>query len=194
MSIHNTRITHLEENGQNISDVIYTLGTSIEQIESSRTEDQEHIKAINKIIMRNITELNLNIANLEMNSTRFKTDIQDLYTNTSEIESDEAWNLALANILNNSIIDLQVDLGVQMQEIHDMNRSIVQIKETVDMKSQSIQNISDKLLAIDAESKLNIAATDANTESLSQLAIDVNVTMTLLRNLESSISYIKGKL
>ena len=81
-----------------------------------------------------------------------------------------------------------------MQEIHDMNRSIVQIKETVDMNSQSIQNISDKLLAIDAESKMNIAATDANTESLSQLAIDVNVTMTLLQNLESSISYIKGKL
>ena len=95
MSIHNTRITHLEENGQNISDVIYNLGTSIKQIESSRTEDQENIKAINKIIMRNITELNLNIANLEMNSTQFKTDIQDLYTNISEIESDEAWNLAL---------------------------------------------------------------------------------------------------
>ena len=192
VSIHETSITHLEEKYQNISDSIQTLGSTITQIEINRTKDKENINAMNKTIRSNIETLFLSVADLERNSTRFIYDVQGLYTRVSDIESTDAWNSALTRTLNNSITDLQADFSAQMLDMNARNRSIMHLTETVEMNSRSVQNISDKLSAFNAESKMTYDAMESNSEILSQLGLDVNTTMTLLHSLEFNVSRIEG--
>ena len=193
VSVHETSITHLEENYQNINDSIQTLGLTIRQLEISGTKDKENINAMNKTIRNNIETLFLSVADLERNNTHFIYDVQGLYTRVSDIESTEAWHNALTRTLNDSITDLQADFSAQILDMNDRNRSIMHLTETVEMNSRSIQNISDKLSAFNAESKLNYDAMKATSEILSQLGLDVNTTMTLLQSLESNVSRIGGK-
>ena len=191
-SIHEASITQLEENYQNISDSIHTFVSTITQIELSRTKDQENINAMNKTIRSSIETLILSVADLERNSTHYNNDLQDLYTRISDIESAESWNKALTSTLNNSVTDLQADFSAQMQNMNTRNRSIMHLTETVAINSHSLQNISEKLSAFDVERKINVAAIEAYNERLSQLALNVNATMTLLQNLESNVTYIEG--
>ena len=184
-SIHEASITHLEENYQNISGSIRTFGTTITQIELSRTKDQENINGMNKAIRSSV-------AGLERNSTYYKNDVQDLFTRISDVESAEARNRALTSTLNNSVTDLQADFSAQIQNMNTRNRSIMHLTETVAINSHSLQNMSEKLSAFDVERKINVAAIEANNERLSQLALNVNATMTLLHNLESNVTYIEG--
>ena len=190
--VHEASITQLEEIYQNISDSIQTFGSTITQIELSRTQDQENINAMNKTIRSSIERLILSVADLERNSTDYKHDVHDLYTRISDIESAEARNRALTSTLNNSVTDLQADFSAQMQNMNTRNRSIMHLTETVAINSHSLQNMSDKLSAFDVERKINVAAVEANNERLSQIALNVNATMTLLHNLESNVTYIEG--
>ena len=111
VSIHETSITQLGENYQNISDGVQTFGSTIAQIELSRENDKETIKAMNKTIRSSIETLILSVADLERNSTHYNIDVQGLHTRISDIESAGAWNRALTSTLNTSITDLQADVS-----------------------------------------------------------------------------------
>ena len=193
ISIHDERITLLEEDNLSVSHGIQNLVDRITQIELCRTEDQEDINSMNKSMRSNIETLNLSVANIERNISLYNNDIQDLYTSISDIESEEAMNRELTNSLNDSFTDLQANFSDQMQEMNEWNRSIIQMKETVAINSHSIQNISERLSVSDIERRTDIAAIEANSELLSQLGLDVNTTIKLLSNLESHVAYIEGK-
>ena len=76
--------------------------------------------------------------------------------------------------------------------MNEQNRSLAQLRETIEMNNYSIQNISERLSVFDTERQTNIAAIDANSEELLKLGLDINATRNLHNELEAKVWNIEG--
>ena len=174
-----------------------TVQTRVEQLMLERQLDLVTIQSLNDSIMNleYYREMNqVNIADLERNSTQFRADINVVNTVISRIESDGAVNRALTTALNTSVTELQVIFNSQTKTMNEQNRSFTQIRETVEMNSLTIQNISGRLAVFDTERRTVVAAIDANSDELLQLGHDINATRGLHHELEAKMWGMEGNI
>ena len=110
---------------------------NVAQLELERTLDQAAI-----------LDLNTSIVDLNLERTLTRADIETLNLSIAK-------HAIIGDMLNDSLTELLVYFGIQIEEMNAQNLSLVQITQDVETNKNSLRNISDDISVLNADVVMN---------------------------------------
>ena len=178
---HDERIRQIEASIVDIDD--------ISQVSKNITELQNEMSVQIATLLDHETRLTQIELLMESNDTFNDSKIQGYDKRIAKLEADNIIISDSVQSLGTAITQVELSRTEDRENIWTLNETIEQLASCV-----AVQNISDRLSVFVQETQLNSDAIEDNVETLSQLDLNMNVTMALLYNLESKVSTIEGKI